>query len=656
MRLLIFILLSFFGSDLLSQGTPVSTLQRTDSSGMILTVKNDSLSDGTHVPVWKHIDSLGITPDITTDVTILSNTSSNQIQETINVGVGSEGDSDSVLKGLSVLKSLYFGNGFILDMFQGTAKSGVEFRAGYGITQSTSSELEGSVAHTTVDTNVIATKYYVDNNSGGADTLYTNGGEMLINGDTIPAIWGDAPNSWLGRTAYYNGPVVLGDSTEASNSLFYDMQINDVNGAGYTIIDASKLDGDTGSEYAQVSASSDFGHISLKSYGSPSLISFFGDNMANKSEIYSYTPIYINNAIKLKQMYLFEELYDSAGNLGDTTKVLGATADGYIEWQDQQGYQTLSVDADSLYISEGNAIPLDDIGGGIATETDPIYMAWDKDYEDLTNTPTIESLNYWNKINANTLEYNGNVNMAGSGFGVNIGGGAELRKFNIYGSGLDGRISIQGASRSDYPGIELTNNANSSRVLVRLQPIGTDGNSLQIFTEPSGGVLTNYWTFASDGNLNFNISRRITGLANPINDQDAATKSYVDLITTADPYANSVLVSGNATGGNGTYTKINLTSIKFENDIDADTADEGIEVDSDGYYEVSVSSDESYEHDFYIKATGAGSYTPINGTSKNGGSNYIELLAADTYEVFFDQGTLMSQLITATIYITKIGE
>lgn len=108
------------------------------------------------------------------------------------------------------------------------------------------------------------------------------------------------------------------------------------------------------------------------------------------------------------------------------------------------------------------------------------------------------------------------------------GGGSKLRAFNVYGTGLDGRISIQGGSSSDNPGFEMTINGNDSRILARLNTVGTDGTEWQIYTEPDGGTIQNYWTFGSDGDLNFNNSTTITGLADPTAAQEAATKSYVD--------------------------------------------------------------------------------------------------------------------------------
>ena len=96
---------------------------------------------------------------------------------------------------------------------------------------------------------------------------------------------------------------------------------------------------------------------------------------------------------------------------------------------------------------------------------------------------------------------------------ASFGGAAFLRSFNVKGAGLDGRLSLQGASTSDNPGIEMTVNDNTSRVLMRLNPIGSNGTELAIFTEPDGGNIAEAITVESDGNLELN-SHDIKGINN----------------------------------------------------------------------------------------------------------------------------------------------
>ncbi len=87
---------------------------------------------------------------------------------------------------------------------------------------------------------------------------------------------------------------------------------------------------------------------------------------------------------------------------------------------------------------------------------------------------------------------------------ASFGGAAFLRSFNVKGAGLDGRLSLQGASTNDNPGIEMTVNDNTSRVLMRLNPVGSNGTELAIFTEPDGGSIAEAITVESDGNLELN--------------------------------------------------------------------------------------------------------------------------------------------------------
>ena len=77
---------------------------------------------------------------------------------------------------------------------------------------------------------------------------------------------------------------------------------------------------------------------------------------------------------------------------------------------------------------------------------------------------------------------------------------ANLRAFNLRGTGLNGRISLQGGS-GDNPGLELTTDSNASRVLLRLQEVGTDGTSLELFSEEDGGNITLNQTFDGDGSI-----------------------------------------------------------------------------------------------------------------------------------------------------------
>lgn len=84
-----------------------------------------------------------------------------------------------------------------------------------------------------------------------------------------------------------------------------------------------------------------------------------------------------------------------------------------------------------------------------------------------------------------------------------INGADQLRSFNIKGTGFNARMSIQGTTTSDNPGIEFTNDGNANRALVRMITRGTTGTALQFYTEPNGGSIQNYMTLEDDGRLTF---------------------------------------------------------------------------------------------------------------------------------------------------------
>jgi len=131
-----------------------------------------------------------------------------------------------------------------------------------------------------------------------------------------------------------------------------------------------------------------------------------------------------------------------------------------------------------------------------------------EDGADVTDTANVQSALSNQNLNLGTGDLTTSEVIAD---GARFGGASALRSFNVQGSGLNGRLSIQGASTSDNPGIEMTVNDNTSRVLLRLNPIGTDGTELAIYTEPDGGSITEVLTVQSDGTLDLN-SNDITGV------------------------------------------------------------------------------------------------------------------------------------------------
>ena len=138
-------------------------------------------------------------------------------------------------------------------------------------------------------------------------------------------------------------------------------------------------------------------------------------------------------------------------------------------------------------------------------------------YSDLTGTPNLATLVPYSgatgtvDLNSQNLIGVSSITSAAAMFGNNP---ANLRAFNVRGTGFDGRLSIQGGS-GDNPGIEMTTDSNASRVLLRLQEVGTDGTSLEFFTELDGGAITKQLTLDDDGTLYVhNTNTKDSGIRN----------------------------------------------------------------------------------------------------------------------------------------------
>ena len=139
--------------------------------------------------------------------------------------------------------------------------------------------------------------------------------------------------------------------------------------------------------------------------------------------------------------------------------------------------------------------------------------------------------NVWVSGSGNNIYLNNNGNITSSGnisaslnskifaSSASFGGASFLRSFNVKGAGLEGRLSLQGAAGTDNPGIEFTVNDNTSRALIRLDQVGTNGTALEFFTEPDGGDIANTLTIGHTGHITAsgNISSSGTIIANEAN-------------------------------------------------------------------------------------------------------------------------------------------
>jgi uncharacterized protein (TIGR02145 family) len=181
------------------------------------------------------------------------------------------------------------------------------------------------------------------------------------------------------------------------------------------------------------------------------------------------------------------------------------------------------------------------------TETDPQYSAWDKDYSDLINTPTIPtdlsdltdnssllfSGNYNDLSNLPVLfdgNYNSLTNLPTlfdgnwsslSGIPTTIAGYGITDAFDGHYSSLSGTPTNLSDFTNDLTLFDGTWTSLTGK------PTTIAGYGITDAFSGSYTDLTNKPAAISDFTMDAN-SDNITNLANPVNDQDAATKTYVD--------------------------------------------------------------------------------------------------------------------------------
>ena len=126
-----------------------------------------------------------------------------------------------------------------------------------------------------------------------------------------------------------------------------------------------------------------------------------------------------------------------------------------------------------------------------------------------------------------------------------FGGAQPLRAFNIYGSGFNGRISLQGPAASN-PGVEFTTNANATRALFRYQEVGS-GSELQLWNQPNGGAISKHFVFGDTGRLFINPQG--SGIAQP---NDAGFRNLAGVMQFKDSAgAWTDIASSSAAGATG---------------------------------------------------------------------------------------------------------
>ncbi len=153
---------------------------------------------------------------------------------------------------------------------------------------------------------------------------------------------------------------------------------------------------------------------------------------------------------------------------------------------------------------------------------------------------------------------------------ASFGGASFLRAFNVKGAGLDGRLNLQGTAGTDNPGIEFTVNDNTSRALIRLDQVGTNGTALEFFTEPDGGDIANTLTIGHTGHITASGDIKIGGnlhLSASANGHITASGNISasgNLIGTqldVNGFAGAVKVTGGDTGNLFAISSINTLNL-----------------------------------------------------------------------------------------------
>ena len=156
------------------------------------------------------------------------------------------------------------------------------------------------------------------------------------------------------------------------------------------------------------------------------------------------------------------------------------------------------------------------VTGGIA-ETDPVFTAWDKDYDDLTNTPTIAT------VPENVSEF---TNDAGYLTEFTETDPAVTANFDFTGAVNGDLLQFDGTKWvkvtpdyiSDYTVIETDVTAHEAAITVTESQISDLGTYIETETQTISDVAA----------LDNSVNTQLKNVTNPTDEQDAATKAYVD--------------------------------------------------------------------------------------------------------------------------------
>ena len=117
----------------------------------------------------------------------------------------------------------------------------------------------------------------------------------------------------------------------------------------------------------------------------PTLFSGDYNDLSNKPTLFSGNYNDLSN-----KPVLFDGNYNSLSNRPNLSAV--AISGSYNDLTDKPNIPTVPTNISSFVNDMGYITVLPDSLGGISIESDPIFSAWDKDYNDLINTPTIPTI------------------------------------------------------------------------------------------------------------------------------------------------------------------------------------------------------------------------------------------------------------------------